>query len=405
MVMSAVSSVRTPRRVGDGDAALERGRRRRYCRRRCRNWRSASASRRLGSAPPESMRSVTVGTSTSAVVTASASAAWLIGLSSRLSRVSNSSRMRVSTLSGSLRVTTTSGFLTRSPCISPRSRRAEADAFSGPFRRSLTARSPTLRRLRNGAVDPDATRCLPDGPAEDKVRLRSHGARLRRRGRDKSDGGAHAAGSISHRADRPEPCDAARAPAELPRRRRLRPDRAKAASGLPVPRFVSLKSDRVNVRGGPTKDQRCELGLYPRRPAGRDHRRIRELAAHPRLGRRRGLGLPLAAVGPAYRGCVQRRRRRTPWCRSTRSRIRTGRSWRSCRPALLGAVKSCTGGWCRVTARASTAGSSRTACGASIPTRRSSDAGGRRQPSGDDVMAVDCEERVARRGNLRAVCG
>ena len=25
-------------------------------------------------------------------------------------------------------------------------------------------------------------------------------------------------------------------------------------SGLPIPRFVSLKSDRVNVRGGPTKD-------------------------------------------------------------------------------------------------------------------------------------------------------
>lgn len=27
-----------------------------------------------------------------------------------------------------------------------------------------------------------------------------------------------------------------------------------AVSGLPIPRFVSLKSDRVNVRGGPTKD-------------------------------------------------------------------------------------------------------------------------------------------------------
>lgn len=27
-----------------------------------------------------------------------------------------------------------------------------------------------------------------------------------------------------------------------------------SASGLPVPRFVSLKSDHVNVRGGPTKD-------------------------------------------------------------------------------------------------------------------------------------------------------
>jgi SH3-like domain-containing protein len=25
-------------------------------------------------------------------------------------------------------------------------------------------------------------------------------------------------------------------------------------SGLPVPRFVSLKTDRVNVRGGPDKD-------------------------------------------------------------------------------------------------------------------------------------------------------
>jgi len=27
-----------------------------------------------------------------------------------------------------------------------------------------------------------------------------------------------------------------------------------AASGLPVPRYVSLKSDHVNVRAGPTKD-------------------------------------------------------------------------------------------------------------------------------------------------------
>jgi SH3-like domain-containing protein len=29
---------------------------------------------------------------------------------------------------------------------------------------------------------------------------------------------------------------------------------AGAQSGLPVPRFVSLKSDRVNVRGGPTRE-------------------------------------------------------------------------------------------------------------------------------------------------------
>jgi SH3-like domain-containing protein len=31
-------------------------------------------------------------------------------------------------------------------------------------------------------------------------------------------------------------------------------DAAGTVSGLPIPRFVSLKSDRVNVRGGPTKD-------------------------------------------------------------------------------------------------------------------------------------------------------
>src|SRR6186713_3068102 len=32
------------------------------------------------------------------------------------------------------------------------------------------------------------------------------------------------------------------------------PVAAGTASGLPVPRFVSLKSDKVNVRSGPTKD-------------------------------------------------------------------------------------------------------------------------------------------------------
>ncbi len=35
---------------------------------------------------------------------------------------------------------------------------------------------------------------------------------------------------------------------------RRRCDATGSVSGLPVPRFVSLKSDRVNVRAGPTKD-------------------------------------------------------------------------------------------------------------------------------------------------------
>ena len=54
--------------------------------------------------------SVTVGTSTSAVRTASAICSGVIGVSSRLSLASNSSRIRVSIESGSLRVTTTRGF-------------------------------------------------------------------------------------------------------------------------------------------------------------------------------------------------------------------------------------------------------------------------------------------------------
>ena len=56
------------------------------------------------------MVSVTVGTRTSAVFTASASPALLMGASSRFSRTSNSSIIRVSIASGSLRVTTTRGF-------------------------------------------------------------------------------------------------------------------------------------------------------------------------------------------------------------------------------------------------------------------------------------------------------
>ena len=58
-----------------------------------------------------SILSVTLGTRTSAVRTASISSAGPSGASVTLRRASKSSRIRVSTTSGSLRVTTTSGFL------------------------------------------------------------------------------------------------------------------------------------------------------------------------------------------------------------------------------------------------------------------------------------------------------
>ena len=52
---------------------------------------------------------------------------------------------------------------------------------------------------------------------------------------------------------------------------------AGAVSGLPVPRFVSLKADKVNLRG------------------------IGELAADSGFGRNRGLGLSLALIEPPHR--------------------------------------------------------------------------------------------------------
>ena len=110
MVMSAVSSVRTP---GVFVTMMPRLR---------------AVSRSILSTPvpklaisfscgpawemtARSMRSVTVGTSTSAALAACTRSAWDMGASDTLSRASNSSRMRVSTVSGSLRVTMTRGLL------------------------------------------------------------------------------------------------------------------------------------------------------------------------------------------------------------------------------------------------------------------------------------------------------
>ncbi len=88
------------------------------------------------------------------------------------------------------------------------------------------------------------------------------------------------------------------------------------------------------------------LGLYPRRHAGRDHRRVRELAAHPRLGRRRRLGLSLAAVRQAHRrrgaaaesGTGAAVRERGPRAAAVVARLQSG---------VLGALKSCDGQWCQ----------------------------------------------------------
>ena len=43
---------------------------------------------------------------------------------------------------------------------------------------------------------------------------------------------------------------------------------------LPLPRFASLKTDRVNLREGPSKDHADQVGLRARRTSARNHRRV-----------------------------------------------------------------------------------------------------------------------------------
>ena len=118
-------------------------------------------------------------------------------------------------------------------------------------------------------------------------------------------------------------------------------------SGLPVPRFVSLKPDKVNVRAGPKRDhdvswQYQRAGLPVEITAESDNwRRIRDWEGsegwvyHSMLsGRRTALVtakskdelVPLHASSDASSAVVAR-----------------------LQAQVLGAVKECTGAWCRIT--------------------------------------------------------
>jgi SH3-like domain-containing protein len=121
-----------------------------------------------------------------------------------------------------------------------------------------------------------------------------------------------------------------------------------AASGLPVPRFVSLKSDRVNVRGGPTKDHDVtwiftRSGLPVEVTAEFDNwRRIRDWEGsegwvyHSLLsGRRTALisakSKTKSELLPLYGSADPKS--------SVVARLE---------PGVVGTVKKCSDGWCRV---------------------------------------------------------
>jgi SH3-like domain-containing protein len=118
-------------------------------------------------------------------------------------------------------------------------------------------------------------------------------------------------------------------------------------SGLPVPRFVSLKSDRVNVRGGPAKDHEVawvftRSGLPVEITAEYENwRRIRDWEGsegwvyHSLLSGRRTALIAGPKGGnepiPIHESADAKSR--------VTARLETG---------VLGGVKRCSGTWCRV---------------------------------------------------------
>jgi SH3-like domain-containing protein len=122
---------------------------------------------------------------------------------------------------------------------------------------------------------------------------------------------------------------------------------AGAVSGLPVPRYVSLKSDHVNVRGGPTKDNDVSwvytrAGLPVEITAEYENwRRVRDSEGaegwvyHSLLSGRRTAVVTLKnkdELAPLYD--------RADPTSAVAARLQAG---------VVAQVKKCVAGWCRVT--------------------------------------------------------
>src|SRR5665213_206475 len=265
-----------------------------------------------------SIRSVTVGTSTSAVFTASANSACVMGLSSALKRTSKSSLMRSSTLSGSLRVTTTSGFLVFGMSCTAVS--------GGPYGQSGACSALFNRRRPHCASRVGSI--IRTFSYQMAMTTQSAAAAIRLLG--------GLVGSLALVAlFMAAPAAAGPSAGDMT---------TGSVSGLPVPRFVSLKSDRVNVRSGPNKDQEVRW-VYTR--AGmpveitaefENWRRIRDWEGaegwvyHSLLSGKRS-----AVVVPDLKNdLVPLFESADPKSAET-ARLQSG---------VLGMLKSCTGSWC-----------------------------------------------------------
>ena len=119
-----------------------------------------------------------------------------------------------------------------------------------------------------------------------------------------------------------------------------------AASGLPVPRFVSLKPDRVNVRGGPTRDHEVTFvftrnGLPVEITAESDNwRRIRDWEG---------------SEGWVYHSLLSGRRTALVAAKQHDDLVPlysttdvTGPLVARLQPGVLASVKQCNGTWCHI---------------------------------------------------------
>ncbi len=118
------------------------------------------------------------------------------------------------------------------------------------------------------------------------------------------------------------------------------------ASGLPVPRFVSLKADRVNVRGGPDKDHDVAW-VYTR--AGLPVEITAEFENWRRIRDSDG------SEGWVYHSMLSGKRTAVVRLKSKSelAALHTKPDPQSpvaaeLQSGVLGAVKTCTGSWCRI---------------------------------------------------------
>ncbi len=155
-------------------------------------------------------------------------------------------------------------------------------------------------------------------------------------------------------------------------------------SGLPVPRFVSLKAGRVNVRVGPGEDYKIAW-VFTR--TGLPIEVIQEYDTWRRIRDSDG------AVGWIFNSLLSGKRTAVvaPWAsndpRPVHARATAAAAVTAyLEPGVMASVDRCRGGWCRIRAAASTAGSSRSSSGASIPTRKSTDRAAAVTPRRHDLL-------------------